>query len=75
MTSATAPTAMAHHPAEHWHQLLRLALENDPDFASGFLDPANPRRLIARLRRLFGRAHLEQEEVNILRGMLNSFRK
>jgi hypothetical protein len=38
MTSATAPTAMAHHPAEHWHQLLRLALEKDPDLASGFLD-------------------------------------
>ena len=43
--------------------------------ASGFLDPAHPRRLIPRLRRLFGRARLEQEEVNILRGMLNSFRK
>lgn len=43
--------------------------------ASGFLDPGNPRRLIPRLRRLFGRARLEQEEVNILRGILNSFRK
>jgi tRNA/rRNA methyltransferase len=42
---------------------------------SGFLDPANPRRLLPRLRRLFGRARLEQDEVNILRGMLNSFRK
>jgi tRNA/rRNA methyltransferase len=43
--------------------------------ASGFLDPANPRRLMPRLRRLFGRARLEQEEVNILRGMLGSFDK
>jgi tRNA/rRNA methyltransferase len=43
--------------------------------ASGFLDPANPKRLMPRLRRLFGRARLEQEEVNILRGILNSFRK
>jgi tRNA/rRNA methyltransferase len=43
--------------------------------ASGFLDPANPKRLIPRLRRLFGRVGLEQEEVNILRGMLNSFNK
>ena len=43
--------------------------------ASGFLDPANPKRLMPRLRRLFGRARLEQEEVNILRGMLNSFDK
>ncbi len=43
--------------------------------ASGFLDPANPKRLLPRLRRMFGRVCLEQEEVNILRGVLNSFRK
>jgi tRNA C32,U32 (ribose-2'-O)-methylase TrmJ len=30
---------------------------------------------MTRLRRLFGRARLEAEEVNILRGILNSFRK
>ena len=36
----------------------------------GFLDPQRPRRLMPRLRRLFGRAGLEREEVNILRGML-----
>jgi tRNA/rRNA methyltransferase len=35
-----------------------------------FLDPAKPRRLMPRLRRLFGRAALEREEVNILRGIL-----
>jgi len=35
-----------------------------------FLDPARPRRLLPRLRRLFGRAGLEREEVNILRGIL-----
>jgi tRNA/rRNA methyltransferase len=35
-----------------------------------FLDPARPRRLLPRLRRLFARAHLEREEVNILRGIL-----
>lgn len=40
---------------------------------SGFLDPENPRRLMLRLRRLFGRAGLEKEEVNILRGLLASF--
>ena len=43
--------------------------------ASGFLNPANPKRLIPRLRRLFGRVGLEQEEVNILRGVLSSFDK
>jgi len=35
-----------------------------------FLKPDNPRRLLPRLRRLFGRAALEREEVNILRGIL-----
>jgi tRNA/rRNA methyltransferase len=35
-----------------------------------FLNPAMPKRLMPRLRRLFGRAALEREEVNILRGIL-----
>jgi tRNA/rRNA methyltransferase len=39
-------------------------------YASGFLDPRNPRKLMDRLRRLFARARLERVEVNILRGML-----
>jgi tRNA (cytidine32/uridine32-2'-O)-methyltransferase len=34
-----------------------------------FLDPANPRHLMARLRRLFQRAQLQCQEVNILRGI------
>jgi tRNA/rRNA methyltransferase len=42
---------------------------------SGFLDPAQPKRLIPRMRRMFSRARLENEEVNILRGMLSSFEK
>lgn len=43
--------------------------------ASGFLDPDKPKRLIPRMRRMFSRAGLEKEEVNILRGMLSSFEK
>lgn len=35
-----------------------------------FFDPRMPRRLLPRLRRLFARAGLEREEVNILRGIL-----
>jgi len=35
----------------------------------GFLDPDNPKKLMPRLRRLFSRAGLETEEVNILRGI------
>jgi tRNA/rRNA methyltransferase len=48
----------------HWE---RVAIE------TGFLDPEKPGRLILRLRRLFSRAALEKEEVNILRGLLAAF--
>ena len=39
---------------------------------SGFLDPANPRVLMRRLRRLFLRAEPDKNEINILRGILAS---
>ena len=38
--------------------------------ALAFLRPAHPKRLLPRLRRLFARARLEKDEVNILRGIL-----
>lgn len=41
--------------------------------ASGFHDPANPKRLLPRMRRLFNRVRLEREEVALLRGMLTTF--
>jgi len=47
----------------HAHAVRTLA-------AMRFLDPAMPKRLMPRLRRLFARAGLEREEVNILRGIL-----
>lgn len=34
-----------------------------------FLDPQNPKKLMPRLKRLFSRAQLEVEEVNIMRGI------
>lgn len=40
-----------------------------------FLDPANPKQLMRRLRRLFGRARPDQNEINILRGMLTAVNK
>ncbi len=40
--------------------------------AIGYLDPAQPKRLMPRLRRLFSRTRLEQEEVDILRGILRA---
>lgn len=38
-----------------------------------YLDKNNPRLLMRRLRRLFGRINPTQSEVNILRGMLSAF--
>jgi tRNA/rRNA methyltransferase len=43
--------------------------------STGYLNPDQPKRLMERLRRLFARARLEKEEVNILRGVLKSFQK
>jgi len=37
-----------------------------------FLDPENPRQLMRRLRRLFNRARPDQNEINILRGILTA---
>ena len=42
---------------------------------SGFLDPREPKRLMQRMRRLFARARLEKEELNILRGILGACEK
>jgi tRNA C32,U32 (ribose-2'-O)-methylase TrmJ len=35
----------------------------------GFLGPGNPKRMMTSLRRLFGRSHLNQREVQILQGI------
>ena len=37
---------------------------------TGFYNPAQPGRLLPKLRRLFGRVRLEKDEINILRGIL-----
>lgn len=50
---------------EHFYDHLEKVLT-----AGGFLDPENPRQLMRRLRRLFVRAKPDQNEINILRGML-----
>lgn len=42
---------------------------------TGFLDPQQPKRLLPKLRRLFGRAMLERDEINILRGILDAVEK
>ncbi|WP_116365455.1 tRNA (cytosine(32)/uridine(32)-2'-O)-methyltransferase TrmJ [Parahaliea mediterranea] len=43
--------------------------------ALGFLDPAAPRQLMTRLRRLYSRVRLDEMELNILRGILTETQK
>lgn len=62
------PDYATHEGVEAFYAQLERSLVD-----AGFLDPANPGRLMERLRRLFGRARLEREEVNILRGMLSAW--
>ncbi|MCF6323359.1 MAG: tRNA (cytosine(32)/uridine(32)-2'-O)-methyltransferase TrmJ [Gammaproteobacteria bacterium] len=42
---------------------------------SEFLDPAKPKFLMHRLRRVYNRARLEKQELNILRGILTAVQK
>jgi len=41
----------------------------------GFLNPDEPKKLMQRVRRIYARARLEKEEVNILRGILKLTQK
>jgi tRNA/rRNA methyltransferase len=41
---------------------------------TGFLNPEHPGRLMPKIRRLFGRARVERDEINILRGILAATR-
>lgn len=53
---------------EGYYQHLETAM-----IESKFLDPENPKHLMTRLRRLYGRIGVTPSEINILRGMLKSF--
>ena len=50
----------------HWQETLE---------AIGFLDPAAPKKLVARLHRLANRAELSAEEVHILRGIARAVKE
>jgi len=60
----------SHPPAAHEDVEQLIAHLEQTMIDIGFLDPASPKRLMQRMRRLFARARLEREEVNILRGIL-----
>jgi len=42
---------------------------------TGFYNPQQPGRLLPKLRRLFSRARVEKDEINILRGILAATRQ
>ncbi|MGF6771977.1 tRNA/rRNA methyltransferase [Paraburkholderia sp. GAS199] len=79
--AATAATAAARTPApaEQGEPVAARAASDEIEsmyahlesalIALEFLDPANPKKLMSRLRRLFARSGLEREEVNIVRGI------
>ncbi len=68
-TSPPFPAA-THEQLEYFYQHLEQVL-----YDSGFLDPEEPKRMMRRLRRLFGRARLEKKEIDILRGILGAVYK
>lgn len=73
--AAATPTARGAEPASgeaahalltHWEQAL-VAIE--------FLDPAHPKKLMPRMRHLFGRSTLTRDEVDMLRGVCTAMIK
>ena len=59
----------SHEALEGFYKHLESAL-----LETGYLNPEHPKKLMQRLRRLYARAELEQEEVNILRGVMRTLR-
>jgi tRNA C32,U32 (ribose-2'-O)-methylase TrmJ len=52
---------------EHFYDHLERVM-----VAINFHDPDNPRQLMQRMRRLFGRIRIDVMELNILRGILTN---
>ena len=67
-----APAAKARELASHEQVERFYAHLEQVMLDGGFLNPDHPKKLMPRLRRLFGRANLEKEEVNILRGVIKA---
>jgi tRNA/rRNA methyltransferase len=65
--SGKPPEHATHEEIERFYEHLEQSL-----LAAGFLNPRSPKKLMERLRRLFGRTQLEQEEINILRGVIKT---
>src|SRR5688572_140427 len=60
-------TLATHEEVEAFYAYLESVMSE-----AGFFKPDHPKKLMPRVRRLFARAGLEHEEVNILRGLLKA---
>lgn len=67
--ASDTPLATSHDLRLFYEHLERVLV------AIEFLDPANPRKLMRRLMRLFNRAAPDVNEINILRGILTEFER
>jgi tRNA/rRNA methyltransferase len=67
VTGSKARPRATHEELERLYEHLERAMVEH-----GFLNPEHPKKLMPRLRRLFNRAQLEREEVNILRGVIRA---
>ncbi|WP_148252776.1 RNA methyltransferase [Aidingimonas lacisalsi] len=70
LTVDTEEPLATHDELEHYFSHLEQTLID-----IGFHDPATPRQLMARLRRLYQRTRLDRLELNILRGILTATQK
>lgn len=68
--SSSLDTLANHDEIESYYRHFEQTMIN-----CGFLDPKNPKHLMRRIRRLYSRTNLERKEINLLRGILNSFEK
>ena len=64
-----APFATLENMERYYQHLEQTLIDID------FLDPAAPRQLMVRLRRLYSRVRLDEMELNILRGILSETQK
>ena len=70
MQPADTQELAAHEEIELFYRELELTL-----ISARFLNPAAPRRLMTRLRRLYSRTRLEKEELHFLMGLVKAMRK
>ncbi|MFL2482504.1 MAG: RNA methyltransferase [Gammaproteobacteria bacterium] len=67
--SDSVPLASVSEMENFYQHLEKMLIKND------FLDPKKPRFLMRRIRKLFAKAAPDNNEINILRGILTSFEK